>query len=114
MFIPREIYNELIQSSASFPVITITGPRQSGKTTLLKNVFPEKKYFSLEDPDTRQLALEDPLTYTLPSVSSTHYFNSYLETYIDRDLRQLIKVKALRQFELFVRLCAGRTGQIFV
>jgi len=207
MFIPREIFNELYESSASFPVITITGPRQSGKTTLLKNVFPDKKYYSLEDPDTRQLAVADPRaflnqsepgmiideiqrvpelvsyiqgivdnmqvpgyyilsgsqqfelsqtisqslagrsailrllpfsiheirdvsanstvdeliykgfyprTYTLPVVNPTRYFNSYLETYIDRDLRQLLKVKDLRQFELFVRLCAGRSGQIFV
>ena len=207
MFIPREIYNELVESSVSFPVITITGPRQSGKTTLLKNIFPYKKYFSLEDPDTRQLALADPRTflnqsdsgmiideiqrvpelvsyiqgivdnlqkpgyyilsgsqqfelsqsisqslagrtailrllpfsiqeireasinstvdellykgfyprtYTIPTISPTRYFNSYLETYIDRDLRQLLKVKDLRQFELFVRLCAGRVGHIFI
>ena len=207
MFIPREIVNELIELSASFPVITISGPRQSGKTTLLKNVFPHKKYFSLEDPDTRQLAIADPRTflnqsdtgmiineiqrvpelvsyiqgivdtmqkpgyyvlscsqqfelsqtisqslagrtailrllpfslqeirevapnftvdellykgfyprtYTLPVVSPTRYFNGYLETYINRDLRQLIHVKDLRQFELFVRLCAGRVGQIFI
>lgn len=57
MFIPREIVAELIELSSSFPVVTITGPRQSGKTTLVRNVFPHKKYFSLEDPDTRQLAL---------------------------------------------------------
>ncbi|MEI6139685.1 MAG: ATP-binding protein [Mariniphaga sp.] len=207
MFISREIYNELIELSASFPVITITGPRQSGKTTLLKNIFPNMKYFSLEDPDTRQLVLADPRTflnhsetgmvideiqrapelvsyiqgivdnlqkpcsyilsgsqqfelsqtisqslagrtailrllpfsiqeiqivstnlvveellyrgfyprtYTQPTVNPTRYYNSYLETYIERDLRKLINVKDLRQFELFVRLCAGRVGQIFI
>lgn len=207
MFIPREIVAELIELSSSFPVVTITGPRQSGKTTLVRNVFPHKKYFSLEDPDTRQLALSDPRTflnqgengmiideiqrvpelvsyiqgivdnmqkpgyyvlsgsqqfelsqtisqslagrtailrllpfslqeiqevsanftvdemlykgfyprnYNLPSINPTRYFNSYLETYINRDLRQLIQVKDLRQFELFVRLCAGRVGQIFI
>jgi hypothetical protein len=55
-----------------------------------------------------------PRTYTLPVVSPTRYFNGYFETYINRDLRQLIHVKDLRQFELFVRLCAGRVGQIFI
>ena len=55
-----------------------------------------------------------PRIYTLPSISPTRYYNSYLETYIDRDLRQLLQVKDLRQFELFVRLCAGRVGQLFV
>lgn len=207
MFISREIYNELIESCNTFPVVTITGPRQSGKTTLLKNVFPDKKYVSLEDPDTRQLALTDPRTflnqsdtgliideiqrvpelvsyiqgivdnlqkagyyilsgsqqfelsqtisqslagrtailrllpfsvqeiqvvsvhstvdellykgfyprvYNQPLVNPTRYYSSYLETYIERDLRQLISVKDLRQFELFVRLCAGRVGQIFI
>ncbi len=63
MFIPREIYKDLSESSASFPVITITGPRQSGKTTMLKNIFPEKKYYSLEDPDVRLIALADPRTF---------------------------------------------------
>lgn len=207
MFISREIYNELIEACNTFPVVTITGPRQSGKTTLLKNVFPDKKYVSLEDPDTRQLAASDPRSflnqsdtgliideiqrvpelvsyiqgivdnlnvpgyyilsgsqqfelsqtisqslagrtailrllpfslqeiqvisanitideiiykgfyprvYNQPLVNPTRYYSSYLETYIERDLRQLINVKDLRQFELFVRLCAGRVGQIFV
>ena len=63
MFISREIYGELMESIATFPVVTITGPRQSGKTTLLKNIFPDKKYFSLEDPDTRQIALADPRSF---------------------------------------------------
>ncbi len=207
MFISREIYYELVEACNTFPVVTITGPRQSGKTTLLKNVFPEKKYVSLEDPDIRQLATSDPRsflsqsdsgliideiqrvpelvsyiqgivdnlqipgyyilsgsqqfelsqtisqslagrtailrllpfsiheiqvvsanltvdellykgfyprTYNQPPVNPSRYYNSYLETYIERDLRQLINVKDLRQFELFVRLCAGRVGQIFV
>lgn len=207
MFVSREIYNELIEACNTFPVVTITGPRQSGKTTLLKNVFPDKKYVSLEDPDIRQLAASDPRSflnqsdtgliideiqrvpelvsyiqgivdqlqipgyyilsgsqqfelsqaisqslagrtailrllpfsvqeiqvvsanstvdeilykgfyprvYNQPLVNPTRYYSSYLETYIERDLRQLINVKDLRQFELFLRLCAGRVGQVFV
>ncbi|MCF6333853.1 MAG: ATP-binding protein, partial [Draconibacterium sp.] len=55
-----------------------------------------------------------PRTYNLPAINPSRYYNSYLETYIERDLRQLINVKDLQQFELFVRLCAGRVGQIFV
>ncbi|MBC8372085.1 MAG: AAA family ATPase, partial [Planctomycetes bacterium] len=43
-----------------FPVVTITGPRQSGKTTLGRMALPRHEYVSLEDPDERRLALEDP------------------------------------------------------
>jgi predicted AAA+ superfamily ATPase len=44
----------------SFPVVAITGPRQSGKTTLVRKLFADKPYLSMEDPDIRMLGLEDP------------------------------------------------------
>ena len=47
-------------ASGYFSVITLTGPRQSGKSTLLKNLFPNALYRSLEDPDDRKLAVNDP------------------------------------------------------
>ena len=46
-----------------FPIVTITGPRQSGKTTLAKIVFPNKPYVSLEEPDVRLVAREDPRAF---------------------------------------------------
>lgn len=46
-----------------FPVITLTGPRQSGKTTLIKNMFPELPYYSLENPDLLNYALNDLLDF---------------------------------------------------
>jgi len=55
--IPRTAEKTLHRYAKGFPVICITGPRQSGKTTLAKLAFPKKKYFSLEDPDTLLLAL---------------------------------------------------------
>jgi predicted AAA+ superfamily ATPase len=42
---------------AQYPVIAITGPRQSGKTTLLKNMFPDYRYISLENPESRESSL---------------------------------------------------------
>ena len=59
-YIHREIEKEILEASRYFSVITLTGPRQSGKSTLLKNLFPQALYKSLEDPDNRKLAIEDP------------------------------------------------------
>lgn len=59
-YIHREIEKEILEASEYFSVITLTGPRQSGKSTLLKNLFPNALYRSLEDPDNRKLAIEDP------------------------------------------------------
>jgi len=56
----RDIAKELIQCAAEYPVVTVLGPRQSGKTTLVQMTFPGKTYFSLEDPDIRLAAAADP------------------------------------------------------
>jgi predicted AAA+ superfamily ATPase len=58
--IPRVAEETLRRYARGFPVICITGPRQSGKTTLAKLAFPKKQYFSIEDPDTLLLARSDP------------------------------------------------------
>lgn len=55
----REIANITQKAANSFPVTAITGPRQSGKTTLLKYLFPERRYVNLEDPDTLLLISSD-------------------------------------------------------
>lgn len=47
----RLITNKLKETANSFPVTVLTGPRQSGKTTLLKTLFPERRYINLENPD---------------------------------------------------------------
>jgi predicted AAA+ superfamily ATPase len=202
--IDRTIEPVLKELAAKYPVVTITGPRQSGKTTLCRKVFPDMAYANLERPDTRDFATLDPrgflggypngvildeiqraphllsyiqaivdersapgqfiLTgsqqlevlntisqslagrtallkllpfsiaelgrrYLPPSVDRllltgfypriydqqldpTQTLGDYFETYVERDMRQLAAVKDLRLFEKFVRLCAGRIGQI--
>jgi len=57
---PRILKAELLTSSKNYPVVTLLGPRQSGKTTLACATFPKKKYISLEDLDLRELAASDP------------------------------------------------------
>ncbi len=61
--IKRAISDLILHYSRHYPVVTITGPRQSGKTTLCKALFPEKKYFSLENIDTRGYAKTDPRSF---------------------------------------------------
>ena len=58
--IKREISDKVLSLAKKFPIITITGPRQSGKTTLVRELFKSKPYFSLEDPDIRLIAETDP------------------------------------------------------
>ena len=59
-YIHRILEKEILEASRYFSVVTLTGPRQSGKSTLLKNLFTNATYRSLEDPDNRKLAISDP------------------------------------------------------
>lgn len=202
--IQRTIEPQLRQLAASYPVVTITGPRQSGKTTLCRKVFPGYGYVNLEAPDIRSYATDDPrgflaayqhgvildeiqrvplllsyiqtivdeknipgqyiltgsqqfevmntisqslagrtallklLPLSMAELSSlsppanidsaildgfyprihdqrlnpTQVMGDYFETYVERDLRQLMAIKDLSQFERFVKVCAGRVGQL--
>ena len=56
----RSIAEKTKQYAKQYPVVTITGPRKSGKMTLVKSLFPEKKYVSLEDIESRNQAIQDP------------------------------------------------------
>jgi len=58
--IQRKLKEKLLELAGFFPVVSLTGPRQSGKTTLVKATFPHYDYITLEDPDIFQMALEDP------------------------------------------------------
>ena len=201
--IRREAESELIKLSQQFKAVAVVGPRQSGKTTLTRYVFNNKPYVSLENPDERAFALEDPrgflsrynrgavideaqrapqlfsylqqvldednatgkfiltgsnnfllqesisqslagriaylylLPFTLGELPSDQimevqsqmlkgsyppvfdqpvdpdkWYANYIRTYIERDVRQLKNITDLNIFERFIRLCAGRIGQL--
>lgn len=203
--IPRLATQSLLRLAKGFPIVALTGPRQSGKTTLAKSVFADKAYVSLENLDEREFATQDPkrflqrfsdgaildevqrcpslLSYLqgvvddrkrmgdfiltgssqfelvsgitqslagrvgrvellplsqqelqqankLPStldeslfyggypalydreLSPKDWLGNYVATYLERDVRQLIAVRDLTQFQRFVKMCAARSGQL--
>lgn len=61
MMIPRTIAQELTPMLSWFPVVSVTGPRQSGKSTLIKNMLPDYEYVNLEDETTHISAIDDPV-----------------------------------------------------
>ena len=89
--ISRAIQVELGKSIRQFPVVTVTGTRQCGKTTLLKHALPEYQYVSLEDPDIRELAMEDPRAFLsdyddhviIDEAQRVPQLFSYIQTKID-------------------------------
>lgn len=204
--IARQIADSIRLLLTQFPLISVTGPRQSGKTTLLRGMFPEYRYVNFEDPDARLFFEQDPRGFLrqydrfvifdeaqrVPTLFSylqvkvdvdkvmgqfilsgsqnflllekitqslagrvailrllpfSHaeleahspvlkpaevesaiwrggypvlydrdtepslYFQSYLETYVERDVRNILNIKDLNAFQTFLRLCAGRVGQ---
>ncbi len=61
--ISRQLTSEVLLSASEYPVVTLIGPRQSGKTTLVRSLFPEHAYANLEDPEVRLLAESDPKAF---------------------------------------------------
>ena len=60
LMIPRHLEQVLLAAAVRYPIVTVSGPRQSGKTTLVQAAFQNHAYVSLELPDQREFALSDP------------------------------------------------------
>ncbi len=92
IMIQRALRQKLLELASKYPIVTLTGPRQSGKSTLLKMTFPDYQYVSLEDPDMRLLAETDPKGFlqTYPNhtiideVQRVPALFSYLQTHTDQ------------------------------
>lgn len=61
--IPRQLTNSIQETCAQYPIVSLTGPRQSGKTTLLRHLLPEYRYVNFEEPNNRSFFHEDPLGF---------------------------------------------------
>lgn len=122
--IPRDAAKSLLRFANHYPVITVTGPRQSGKTTLVRATFPEKSYVSLEDPDELEAAKADPRGFLarypdgaiLDEAQKCPDIFSYLQSHVDLDGRPgRFVLTGSQQFGLLSRISqslAGRTGII--
>lgn len=105
-----------------YPILAVTGPRQSGKTTLAQSTFPDKPYVSLEDLDTRAFATEDPRGFLarfptgaiLDEAQRCPALFSYLQTQVDADRRMgEFVLTGSQQFGLLSNITqtlAGRVG----
>lgn len=93
MFIKRKISQRLLAMAEKFPIVSVTGPRQSGKTTLIRELFPTYRYVSLENADMFEFATTDPrlflATYDryviLDEVQRVPHLFNYLQGKVDED-----------------------------
>jgi len=93
--IKRTLADYLLRDASYYPVVTVTGPRQSGKTTLTKNCFPTYQYVSLEETENRNLAKDDPRGFLtrfsnqviIDEVQRAPDLLSYIQTKVDKDDR---------------------------
>ena len=119
--IERTLTRRLVALAQKFPVVTLTGPRQSGKTTLVRATFPTLPYVSLEEPDIRQIALTDPRGFlanfpdgaVLDEVQRTPELFSYLQRIVDEKRTAQFILTGSSNFLLLERISqslAGRTA----
>lgn len=119
--IPRIAETELKKIAGYFPVVSLNGPRQSGKTTLIKKCFPDMPYASLEDPDNRLLAEEDarrflqnyPEGVILDEVQRTPQVFSYIQGIVDETPNIKFVLSGSQNFlmaENITQSLAGRAG----
>lgn len=120
--IPRQLETELLIQLNEYPIVTVLGPRQAGKTTLVRDTLHDYDYVSLETPDIRQFALEDPRAF-LSQYSSKVIFDeiqrapellSYLQGIVDNQKGNgqfvLTGSHQLQLRAAITQSLAGRTG----
>ena len=119
--IQREITKKLIEISNYYSVITVTGPRQSGKTTLIKKVFEKLPYISLENPDTKKRVEEDPRGFLnnypkgliIDEAQNIPELFSYIQGIVDENKDILFVLSGSQNFLLLDKITqtlAGRTS----
>ena len=120
-YIERTITPAILGACKFFPVITITGPRQSGKTTLIRHLFSQLPYYSLENLDIRTFAHNDPNAFlnqnhegmVLDEVQNAPALLSYIQGIVDENPKKRFILSGSSQFSLLNKITqslAGRTA----
>ncbi|NIJ55406.1 ATP-binding protein [Dyadobacter arcticus] len=120
-FVSRHIESAIRIQKEKYPVIAVTGPRQSGKTTLLKNLFEDYRYISLENPDNRAFANEDPLGFLsiyqdrviLDEAQQAPVLFSYIQTLVDQSgkMGQFV-LSGSQNFHLLSNITQSLAGRV--
>ncbi len=118
-YIDRLITNAIKETYKEFSVIVITGPRQSGKTTLIKNIFSDLNYYTLEDLDVRNLALSDPRGFLktsdkgliLDEVQNTPNLLSYIQGIVDANPSLRFVLSGSANFTLLKNISQSLAGR---
>jgi predicted AAA+ superfamily ATPase len=123
MNIQRDIKKAISDMITKYPIVAVTGPRQSGKTTLLKTLFPEFKYVSLENPDSRNYALSDPNGFLsqynqyviFDEIQRVPSLFSYLQTIVDNSgmMGQFI-LSGSQNFHLMQHITQSLAGRVAI
>ena len=118
----RTITNELVSMAQQYPVVTILGPRQAGKTTLAKQTFSHHTYCNLEHPEIRQLAINDPNAFfkrftgklIIDEIQRVPELLSYIQVMVDdNEVKGLFILTGSHQLSLHESISqslAGRTA----
>ena len=123
MSILRAIKKEIDFIKSKYPVLAITGPRQSGKTTFLKNKFPEYKYINLENPDNREFAEKDTRAFLkiydkytiIDEAQRVPKLFSYIQAKVDEDEDKIMGQYILsgsQNFNLLANITQSLAGRV--
>ena len=123
MFIPRIAQPTVTKLLEGYPLIAVTGPRQSGKTTMVREMLPDRPYVSLESLDQLEFANRDPRGFlgqfpdgaVLDEIQRCPELFSYLQTLVDEDGRMgLFVLTGSQQFELVSKITQSLAGRVAI
>ena len=116
----RTLEEKLKQLIQFYPVVSVTGPRQSGKTTLIRNTFSGLPYVNLENPDNRELALNDPRLFlsnypqgaVLDEIQRTPLLFSYIQGIVDENEQVKFVLSGSQNFLLSEQISQSLAGRV--